>query len=82
MPITTPESLVIAHNNDTDHFSHVMEHLFEPAITKAGFTPRRSLRIAALKSPGLIFADQEVMLINEVEQGYTVAVLMVSISER
>ncbi|KAH7725674.1 hypothetical protein AAVH_06516 [Aphelenchoides avenae] len=33
--------------------------------SQAGPSPRRSLRIAALKSPGLIFADQEVMLINE-----------------
>jgi hypothetical protein len=39
MPITTPEALVPLYGKDTDHFSHVLEHLFVPAIKKANFAP-------------------------------------------
>lgn len=39
MPITTPEHLVPIYSNDTDHFVHVLNHLFTPAIEKAQFNP-------------------------------------------
>jgi DNA-binding CsgD family transcriptional regulator len=37
MPITTPVSYVETYHNDKDHFSHILQHLFTPAIEKAGF---------------------------------------------
>jgi len=36
MPITTPTSLTELYG-DGDHFSHILQHLFTPAIEKAGF---------------------------------------------
>ncbi|MBI3405293.1 MAG: hypothetical protein HY046_07515 [Acidobacteria bacterium] len=39
MPLTTPEHLVPVYANDKDHFSHVLNHLFVPAIKAAGFEP-------------------------------------------
>jgi len=36
MPITTPASFVEAYS-DSDHFAHILQHLFMPAIEKAGF---------------------------------------------
>jgi len=39
MPITTPEGLIEEYQGDEDHFTHTLEHLFEPAITDAGLTP-------------------------------------------
>jgi hypothetical protein len=39
MPVSTPPELVSVYNEDSDHFQHVMEHLFIPAIKKAGFEP-------------------------------------------
>lgn len=36
MPISTPESLTSTCANDNDHFSHVVDDLFRPAIEKAG----------------------------------------------
>lgn len=39
MPITTPTRLTATYADDPDHFSHVYELLFVPAITKAGFLP-------------------------------------------
>jgi hypothetical protein len=39
MPITTPASLVDGYNGDAHHFTHVLEHLFVPALTNAGFDP-------------------------------------------
>jgi hypothetical protein len=39
MPITTPERLAAAYSDDSDHFTHVYELLFVPAIRKAGFLP-------------------------------------------
>ena len=41
MPITTPPDLVGQYGDDPDHFRHVLEHLFVPAVEKAGFTPVR-----------------------------------------
>ncbi len=39
MPITTPPSLVREYNGDAHHFTHVLEHLFIPALEGAGFDP-------------------------------------------
>jgi len=39
MPITTPKEMVEVYNGDTEHFKHVLESLFIPAIDKAGFNP-------------------------------------------
>lgn len=39
MPISTPDSLVERYENDTDHFKHVLEHLFVPAIERIGLKP-------------------------------------------
>jgi nucleoside 2-deoxyribosyltransferase len=39
MPLTTPEALVPAYGQDSDHFIHVLKHLFVPAVTRAEFTP-------------------------------------------
>ena len=40
MPITTPNDKLEDYNNDKDHFKHVLDHLFIPAIEKAGFEPK------------------------------------------
>ena len=37
MPITTPQDAVDRYNSDPEHFAHVLEHLFLPALTNAGF---------------------------------------------
>ena len=37
MPITTPLRLVDTYRGDIDHFSHVLEHLFAPAIEAADY---------------------------------------------
>jgi hypothetical protein len=39
MPVSTPSELISVYKEDSDHFIHVMEHLFIPAIKKAGFDP-------------------------------------------
>lgn len=39
MPITTPEHLVKRYKDDADHFAHVLEYLFIPALENAGFIP-------------------------------------------
>lgn len=39
MPITTPETCYEQYQGDKDHFEHVQNHLFKPAIEKAGFEP-------------------------------------------
>lgn len=39
MPITTPKHLISVYNNDTKHFTNVLESLFEPAINKMGYKP-------------------------------------------
>jgi nucleoside 2-deoxyribosyltransferase len=41
MPITTPADRVEAYGGDVDHFSHVLDVLFEPAIKAAGLDPVR-----------------------------------------
>lgn len=37
MPISTPEIFVKVYNDDRDHFKHVLECLFKPALVKSGF---------------------------------------------
>lgn len=37
MPITPPEERMIFYNNDAQHFLHVLEWLFKPALDNAGF---------------------------------------------
>jgi hypothetical protein len=39
MPITTPLEFVKDYQDDKEHFIHVLEHLFKPAIEKARFNP-------------------------------------------
>jgi len=39
MPITTPADYIPVYNNDSDHFLHIIDCLFKPAIEKAGFKP-------------------------------------------
>jgi hypothetical protein len=38
MPITTPAPLVERYGGDDDHFLHVLEFLFTPALEEAGYT--------------------------------------------
>jgi hypothetical protein len=53
MPITTPPYLLPDYGNDNDHFLHVLEYIFEPAINSAGFKPIRPLA----KGSDLIHAE-------------------------
>ena len=39
MPLTTPARYVETYKGDTQHFIHVLGHLFKPAIEAAGLTP-------------------------------------------
>jgi hypothetical protein len=39
MPITTPVDRLARFNGDEDHFQHILEHLFKPAVEAAGFEP-------------------------------------------
>lgn len=39
MPITTPDRYLDQYKGDSDHFIHVLDHLFKPAITAAGLEP-------------------------------------------
>ena len=39
MPITTPDDKIDLYNGDKDHFKHVLEYLFIPAIKDTGFKP-------------------------------------------
>lgn len=38
MPISTPAAALASYGNDTDHFAHVLSHLFQPAIERAGMS--------------------------------------------
>jgi hypothetical protein len=37
MPLTTPPSVLPQYSDDQDHFLHVLDHLFRPAIVGAGY---------------------------------------------
>jgi hypothetical protein len=39
MPVSTPEHLVATYGGDKDHFQHVLDCLFIPAVEKAGLNP-------------------------------------------
>lgn len=41
MPLTTPPEAVERYGGDPDHFAHVLDHLFLPAIRQAGFEPKK-----------------------------------------
>ena len=43
MPITTPDELVDRYNKDPDHFEHVMDVLFVPAVEAAELKPIRPI---------------------------------------
>jgi len=43
MPITTPVQFLPIYREDADHFIHVLECLFIPAIEKADFNPIRPI---------------------------------------
>jgi hypothetical protein len=43
MPVATPPEAAALYGNDPEHFAHVLEHLFIPAIESAGHTPIRPL---------------------------------------
>ena len=70
MPVTTPPELVSVYKGDSDHFLHVMEHLFIPAIKEAGFEPIRPITkgsdiihghiISNLKSSDLVLCDMSI----------------------
>ena len=40
MPLTTPAHMVETYKGDTDHFRHVLDHLFIPAVEASGLEPR------------------------------------------
>ena len=41
MPITTPDNFLSSYRGDKDHFKHVLDVLFEPAIAELGYEVRR-----------------------------------------
>ena len=41
MPLTTPPNAVEQYGGDSDHFEHVLEHLFAPAVKAAGYDLER-----------------------------------------
>jgi len=43
MPVSTSEDRVSAYGSDGDHFIHVLEYLFVPAIKEAGFDAIRPI---------------------------------------
>ncbi len=67
MPVSTPPELVSVYKEDSDHFLHVIEHLFIPAIKEAGFEPIKPITegsdiihshiISNLESSDLVLCD-------------------------
>jgi hypothetical protein len=47
MPLTTPANLIDSYAGDTDHFLHVLEDVFMPAVEKAGLEPISPLSVGA-----------------------------------
>jgi hypothetical protein len=39
MPVTTPPETYSQYNNDGEHFKHILDHLFIPAVKEMGYTP-------------------------------------------
>jgi hypothetical protein len=67
MPVTTPEALVPVYGKDSDHFTHVLEHLFVPALKRADCDAIRPIAqgadvihaeiIKSLESADLVLCD-------------------------
>lgn len=53
MPIATPKDAAGEYSEDDAHFAHVLDHLFVPAIEKAGFTVVKPI----MKGADLIHAE-------------------------
>jgi hypothetical protein len=47
MPISTPKEVVGNYSGDEDHFIHVLDHLFVPAIELAGLEPQKPVMTGA-----------------------------------
>jgi hypothetical protein len=47
MPISTPARMVEEYDNDFDHFAHVLDHLFIPAIENIGLKPISPLTVGS-----------------------------------
>ncbi len=60
MPVSTPGESVSLYQNDSEHFNHVLEHIFVPGMAKAGFSPIRP----TAKGSDIIHAE----IINNLEQ--------------
>lgn len=60
MPVSTPVESTSLYQNDSEHFTHVLEHIFVPALEKAGFSPIRP----TAKGSDIIHAE----IINNLEQ--------------
>jgi hypothetical protein len=43
MPLTTTSEMASRYGGDPDHFAHVLDHLFVPAVEQAGFTPKKPI---------------------------------------
>ncbi len=71
MLITTPNDLLSSYRDDSNHFLHVLEHLFVPAIEKAGFEPIRpkvegaevihAKMIKNIEQSGLVLCDMSAL---------------------
>lgn len=59
MPITTPDLMIEKYRDGADHFKHVLDCLFIPAIKKAGYVPKPPIA----KGSDLIHAE----IINNIE---------------
>ncbi len=59
MPITVPDIYLPMYGNDSDHFIHVMEYLFIPAIKEAGFEPYKPIATGADVIQGEIIQNVE-----------------------
>ena len=59
MPISTPETCVPLYQGDEDHFEHVLECLFIPAVEKAGFKAVRPAAKAAEVIQAVIIQNLE-----------------------
>lgn len=47
MPLTTPSEAVDSYGGDAEHFLHVLDHLFAPAVEKAGYQVSRPVMTGA-----------------------------------
>src|SRR3954451_8229180 len=61
MPLTTPPPALDAYSGDPDHFIHVLDHLFAPAVEAAGYELVRPI----MRGADLIQAE----IIKNLEQG-------------